>query len=169
MRRAPINLTPADALAALTDLARALREPLSATQQFALADTALRRVFDQAHLTVNRYDPATDETSRVYTSIPAAFPLAGRKRRKTNGWSEQVIDRGPIPVVTAAAEVAAVFDDHATIAAIGAAAILNVPVRYDGRTIGVLNLMGPAGRFARIDAAIALGFAGLMIPVLSSG
>jgi GAF domain-containing protein len=158
-----------NALAESTQLAARLREPLSATEQFALVDAALRRLFGHTAFTVNRYDQATDETERVYSSAPDAYPLGGRKRRKTNGWSERVIDRGEIHLAADAAAVAAVFDDHARIAALGCAAILNVPVRYRGHTLGVLNLMGPAGRFDGCDPAIALGFAGLMIPVLSSG
>jgi GAF domain-containing protein len=157
------------ALAALCELARALRAPLGAAEAFALADAALKRVFDHTHLTINRYDAATDQTSRVYSSAPQVYPLAGRKRRKTNGWSEQVIDRGEIHLADDREAVERTFDDHAGITALGCASVLNVPVRVDGRTLGVLNLMGPAGRFDRCDRAIALAFAGLMIPVLSKG
>jgi GAF domain-containing protein len=158
----------AEALAALGELARALRAPASAAEAFARLDAALAPVFAHTHLTINRYDAATDETARVYSSAPAIYPLAGRKRRKTNGWSEQVIDRGEIHLAADHAAVVRTFDDHAGITALGCASVLNVPVRFDGRTLGVLNLMGPAGRFEGCDRTIALAFAGLMIPVLST-
>ena len=156
-----------DALAALNELARALRQPASTVEQLARADAALQRVFGHTHLTVNRYDAATDETSRVYSSAPEIYPLAGRKRRKTNGWSEQVIDRGEIHLANDLDAVKRTFDDHAAIVALGCASVLNIPVRWNGRTLGALNLMGPADRFAGCDRASALAFAALMIPVLS--
>ncbi len=159
---------PVDALAELTGLAAALREARVATEAFGLADTALRRLFGCTALTVNRYDTARDETERVYSSVPEAFPLGGRKRRKLNGWSEQVIDRGEIHLAGDAGIVARVFDDHARIVSLGCAAVLNVPVRHAGRTLGVLNLMGPAGRFDHVDRAVALAVAALMIPALSA-
>jgi transcriptional regulator with GAF, ATPase, and Fis domain len=160
---------PSDPLTELTSLATALREPLGATETFALVDAALRRLFGHTAFTVMRYDAARDETERVYSSVPNTFPLSGRKRRKTNGWSERVIDRGEIHLADGAAALARVFDDHAQIAALGCAAVLNIPVRHAGRTLGVLNLLGPAGRFDACDRAIALAVAAFMIPVLSSG
>jgi len=158
---------PADPLAELTRLAAALRQPMSREAQLALADAALARLFGHTALTVNRYDAARDESERVYSSVPDVYPLGGRKRRKTNGWSERVIDRGEIHVGRNAAEIAAVFDDHALIAGLGCAAIMNVPVRYGGRTLGSFNLMGPAGQFDRADHPIALAVAALMIPAMS--
>ncbi len=157
-----------DPLTELTDLAARLREPLSRTQQFGLAEASVRRLFGVTVFTVNRYDTARDESERVYSSVPDAYPLSGRKRRKTNGWSERVIDRGEIHVGSNAADIEAVFDDHALIAQLGCAAIMNVPVRHAGRTLGVLNMMGPAGRFDRADRAVALAVAALMIPAFGS-
>jgi GAF domain-containing protein len=158
----------ADPLAELTALAAALRAPLGREAQFALADATLARLFGHTALTVNRYDAARDESERVYSSVPGVFPLGGRKRRKTNGWSERVIDRGEIHVGSNAAAIAAVFDDHALIAGLGCAAIMNIPVRFDAHTLGSFNLMGPAGQFDRADRAIALAVVALMIPVMSS-
>ena len=157
-----------DPLAELARLADALREPRGRAAQLTLADAALARLFGHTALTVNRYDAARDESERVYSSVPNVFPLGGRKRRKTNGWSERVIDRGEIHVGSNAAEIAAVFDDHALIAELGCAAIMNIPVRYDGRTLGSFNLMGPVGQFDRADRSIALAIVALMIPTMSS-
>ncbi len=157
----------ADTLPVLAALARALREKLSRDAQLAAAEAALQRLFGHKVFTVMRYEAATDETERIYTNTPS-FPRGGRKRRKTNDWNARVIDRGELHIGNSAAEIAAIFDDHAVIAAAGCAAILNIPVRHDGKTRGVLNLLHEAGHYATVDRDLALAVAGLMAPTLEA-
>ena len=39
------------------------------------------------------------------------------------------------------ADIRRAFFDHALIASLGCASVINIPVRYDGRTVGVVNLL----------------------------
>jgi transcriptional regulator with GAF, ATPase, and Fis domain len=156
----------ADGWTALTDLAARLREPLDRQAQLDALAAALQRAFGWKQFSINRYDASTDETSRVYSTAPETWPVGGRKKRKTSGWSERVIDRGEINLSSTAAEVEAVFGDHSKIAAHGCASILNLPVRYDGRTLGALNLMHAALHYDGCDRGLALAFTALAVPLM---
>src|SRR5258708_2506553 len=160
-------VSDATALDTLTTLARQLREPLTSPERFALAGAALEICFGWKVFSAMRYHPASGLCERVHSSAPDAYPVGGSKPRNTNGWSEKVYDRGEIHIGRNAADIAAIFDDHALIASLGCAAIMNIPVRFGGLTFGALNLMDAARRNDRCDPAIVLGYAALMIPVLT--
>jgi hypothetical protein len=59
-----------------------------------------------------------------------------------------------------------VFFDHALIASLGCAAVLNLPVVYDGRVLGTVNLLHEAAWYAETDIAVGLIFAALAAPAL---
>lgn len=159
----------ADALASLIGLAAALRTPLDPAAQWEAVATALQGAFGWTVFSINRYDAATDESDRVYSTAPETWPVGGRKQRKPNFWSAQVIDRGEIHIGSTAADIEAVFSDHVQIAAHGCASILNIPVRYDGKTLGALNLMHQAHHYDGCNRALALAFAALVVPVFLRG
>jgi len=150
----------------LSDLAAALREPLDRQAQLDALAAALQRAFGWKQFSINRYDAATDETSRVYSTALETWPIGGRKTRKTSGWSERVMDRGEIHLSSTAADVETVFGDYSKIAAHGCASIFNIPVRYDGHTLGALNLMHAAHHYDGSDRGLALAFAALAVPLL---
>ena len=151
----------------LVELAIDLRGKLTPAEQLAVLDAALQRAFGFKVFSINRYDAATDETSRIYSTAPLVWPIAGRKKRKPNFWSAQVIDRGEIHIGSTADDIRAVFDDHAQIAAQGCAAILNIPVRWNGKTLGALNLLHEAHHYDGCDRGRALAFAALAVPILA--
>jgi hypothetical protein len=59
------------------------------------------------------------------------------------------------------ADVQSVFFDHALIASLGCGSVLNVPVVWDGRTLGTINLLHEEGWYDDGDAGVGLLFAGL--------
>jgi hypothetical protein len=59
-----------------------------------------------------------------------------------------------------------VFFDHALIASLGCASVLNLPVKHDGRILGTINLLHEEAWYEEGDVPIGLGFAGLAIPAL---
>jgi len=60
--------------------------------------------------------------------------------------------------------VRAVFFDHALIASLGCGSVLNVPVVWDGRSLGTINLLHEEGWYDASDAALGLVFAALAVP-----
>ena len=109
--------------------------------------------------TAMRHLPASSEVERVYTSDPAAYPLAGRKLKRDTGWSRQVLECGEPYFAADAAGIRAAFDDADKILALGLGAVINVPVKRAGRVIGTLNFLREAGGYRREQVAEALALA----------
>ena len=61
-------------------------------------------------------------------------------------------------------DIRTVFFDHALIASLGCASVLNLPVVHDGRTLGVLNLLHEASWYGEDDVPLGQVFAALAVP-----
>jgi GAF domain-containing protein len=110
------------------------------------------------------HHPAARESERRYTNQPAAYPVGGRKPVPDSAWARRLfVEREPYIGYTAD-DIREVFFDHALIASLGCASVLNVPVVQDGRTLGVLNLLHEARWYDEADAPLAQVFAALAAP-----
>ncbi|MBF8288327.1 MAG: histidine kinase, partial [Candidatus Rokubacteria bacterium] len=56
--------------------------------------------------------------------------------------------------------------DHALILSLGCASVLNLPVVWDGRTLGTINLLHEAGFYDEGDVPVGQIFAALAAPAL---
>lgn len=70
-------------------------------------------------------------------------------------------------------DIRSVFFDHELIASLGCASVLNLPVRWDGKVIGSLNLLHQAHHYDDVDPAeltifVQMAIAGLNAVKLSS-
>jgi hypothetical protein len=63
-----------------------------------------------------------------------------------------------------AEDIRAVFFDHELIASLGCASVLNLPVVWDGRILGTLNLLHEAHWYDEGDVPVGLVFAALAVP-----
>jgi len=120
-------------------------------------------------LTAMRLHAASAEVERVYSSDPAAYPVGGRKPKQGTDWGAQVLDRGEVFLAATAAEVRQAFADHELIFSLGIGAILNIPVRYRGTSLGTLNLCHEAGWFRPEDIPPAQLLAAFLVPPLLAG
>lgn len=155
-----------DPLGEIFDVAAVLRAPGQPHAIFPVFDGALARAIGHKLFTVLLYLPATRDRERLYTSNAQAYPLGGRKPRRPGPWGDMLFDRGEAFIGRGADDFRAHFPDHALLASLGCDSMLNVPVRYDGRTLGTLNLSHEAGWYDETDAKIGLVFAALMVPAL---
>ena len=81
---------------------------------------------------------------RVYSSNPSAYPVGGAKEMGPTPWGELVI-RGQQPYLGRDAhDIRWAFPDHALISSLGLASVVNLPVVYDGTTIGVTAMLHEA-------------------------
>jgi hypothetical protein len=104
------------------------------------------------------------EVARVYSSNEAAYPVFGRKHMGETPWGQKVIDRqepflgrGPDDIVWA-------FFDHELIFSLGLGAVINIPVVYNGDTIGTMNLLDRSGAYTEAHLYRAAAYAPLLIP-----
>jgi hypothetical protein len=116
--------------------------------------------------TVMRLYGATQEVERLYSSLPDAYPVSGRKPKQGTPWGAQVLDRGEIFVANSPDEVRAAFADYELIFSLGIGAIMNVPVRFRGHSLGTMNICSDAGWFADADHAPGRLIATLLVPPL---
>ena len=131
---------------------------------FGALDGALGSVLGHRLFTLMRYHERTGESERIYTTRPREYPVGGKKALNPTAWTEQVLRRQQPYLGRTPADVAAVFFDHALIASLGCGAVLNVPVVWDSRVLGTINLLHEAGWYDETDAPIGLLFAALAIP-----
>lgn len=112
--------------------------------------------------TISLNDPVTEEGIRVFSSMPDAFPLAGRKPRADTYWSKWVLDDQKTFVANDSASIARVFFDHEFIKSLGLASVMNVPIVVNGRTIGSVNCLHEAGHYTpeRVAASENIKLAG---------
>jgi hypothetical protein len=131
---------------------------------FGALDAALGAVLGHRLFTLMRYHADSGDSERVYTTHPRDYPVGGRKPLNPTAWTEQVLRRQQPYLGRTAAEVRAVFFDHALIAALGCGSVLNLPVVWDARTLGTINLLHEEGWYDEGDRAVGLLFAALAIP-----
>lgn len=131
---------------------------------FGALDAALGAVLGHRLFTLMRYHEHTGESERIYTTHPREYPVGGRKALNPTAWTEQVLRRQQPYLGRTPADVAAVFFDHALIASLGCGSVLNVPVVWDGRVLGTINLLHEVGWYDDTDASVGRLFGALAIP-----
>lgn len=130
--------------------------------QQAMAGAIGHRLF-----TVMRHDPAAGRNRRAYTSDAAAYPVSGFKPVNwDHAWTRRVLVEGMPWIGRDAGDIAWAYPDHEQIGAMGLASAMNLPVRWNGCTLGTVNLLHGAAHFTEADAVTGALFAALAVPAL---
>jgi transcriptional regulator with GAF, ATPase, and Fis domain len=156
------SLTLAD-LARLADVSAAAHEPVAL---YAAVDRLVQEVIGHKLFTLMRVHEASAEVERIYSSNTTAYPVGGRKQKRGTPWSRVVLDRGAVFVARNPDEVREAFADHELIASLGIGAIMNVPLAWNGRRLGTMNVSHEAGWFTEQDAANGRLIASFVTPSL---
>ncbi len=133
---------------------------------FAALDEALKSAIGHKLFTILICDADSGEVARIYSNLPGPYPAGGRKHLAPGLWTETVLDRGEAYIGRTQDDLRSVFSDHELIASLGCASVLNMPVRWCGRTLGSLNLLHEACWYGEDDVAACLPFAQLALPAL---
>jgi len=156
-----------DPVAALRATATAVAAADQPTTFFAALQGAMAEAIGHRLFTVMRHDPDAGRNRRVHSSDPAAYPTSGFKPVDWNHpWARRLLMKGQPWIGFDAADIAWAFPDHEKIAGMGLASAMNLPVRWNGRTLGTVNLLHEAGHFSEVDAALGSVFAALAVPAL---
>lgn len=131
---------------------------------FGALDAGLGAVLGHRLFTLMRYHHASGDSERIYTTHPTQYPVGGRKPLNPTPWTEQVLRRQQPYLGRTVADVRAVFFDHALIASLGCGSVLNLPVVWDGRSLGTINLLHEEGWYDASDVGLGLLFAALAVP-----
>lgn len=162
---APTRGDPGAALAAVVSALGQAPQPIAAFAALdrGLADTVGHRLF-----TILVVNLAAGENQRAYTSRPDAYPIGGSKKLVPGSEAMRiVVQQGRARITRNAAELIAAFPDHALIRSLGCESCINVPVRWNGATIGMLNLLHEAEYYSQADEpTLALFAAYAVAPLL---
>ena len=157
-RRAPVDTLPH-----LAAVAAAIRAPGQPEAAFRALDAAAATLGHKL-FTCLLHHPAVRESERRYTSQPEAYPVGGRKAVPPTPWARRLFEERQPYIGYTADDIRSVFFDHALIASLGCASVLNLPVVHDGRTLGVLNLLHEARWYGEDDVPLGQVFAALAVP-----
>jgi hypothetical protein len=157
---------PSDILPLLSSVvqAHALQQQPRAT--FEAIDHAAAALIGHRLFTVLAYYRGARESQRIYTNMPDAYPVGGRKPITDAPWMQQVVQRGEPYIGRDANDIRDVFFDHELILSLGCHSVLNVPVRWRGETVGTLNLLHQADWYRPEHVGPAQVLAQLALPAL---
>lgn len=150
----------------LARLVQALRDTGQPEAGFRALEAGLGEAIGHRLFTILLHEPEAGFNTRIHSSNPAQYPTGGRKPVNTLPWTTHLFHEGRVFIGHTAEEMAAIYPDHALLHSLGCDSILNLPVRFGGRTLGTVNLMNAERYFTEADAATGALFAALAAPGL---
>jgi GAF domain-containing protein len=156
------RVDPDTMLAGLSKLAAAQAEIKDRTELLDVAASTAGTIIGHKLFTVMAFHERTMEVERLYSNQPDAYPTGGRKKKRDTEWGRQVLERGKPYVGRSADDIRKHFNDHDVILGLGLEAILNMPIRLGGKTIGTMNLLHEADYYSKSDISSAQLIAGLV-------
>ena len=127
----------------------------------AVASTICHRLF-----TIPVHHRDARESERVYTNMREAYPVGGRKPITDSPWMQQVMQRGLPYIGRNADDLRDVFYDHELIVSLGCRSVLNIPLRWQGETLGTLNMLHEENWYGDGHVELARVFAQLAVPAV---
>lgn len=142
-------------------------QPEHAVALFDAVGDATLALLGPGLLTINLWRPDTREVVRQWSSDPVAYPVGGSKRKGDTPWTRQLLERTEVFVGEGDAALAEVFDDIATIRALGLRAVVNVPIGERGRCIGTFNYLSPRSAWQADEVETLRRLADLAAPAVA--
>ena len=104
------------------------------------------------------------DVARVYSSRPDEYPVSGRKTMGETPWGNHVLKERRPYLGRDREAIRWAFFDYALIEEMGLGSVINIPVLYDGETIGTMNLLDAEHHYRDEHVAPVLRLAPLLIP-----
>ena len=86
--------------------------------------------------------PYEVQLQRLWTSDPGAYPVGGRKRKTLTPWTRQLLQQAEVFIGEGDVALAAVFEEHKSIAELGLHSVVNVPLLQGERCVATFNVLG---------------------------
>lgn len=122
-----------------------------------------KRRLDAGLVTTMRFDEPAQSVERLYSSVPSAYPVGGRKLKRESNWSRHVLVEHRVLLSAGDDALKEHYTDHATITGLGLHSCVNVPLVSEARCVGTLNICRPQAQWNGEEIAVArvLGLAAL--------
>ena len=125
----------------LATVANAHNDTRQPQATFKAIEAASAKAIGHRLFTILVHHRAERESERIYSNMPDAYPVQGRKPVTDSPWMQEVMVRGLPYIGRNADDIREVFFDHELILSLGCQSVLNIPLRWRGRTLGTLNLL----------------------------
>lgn len=152
----------------LSTLAEIVAERHDTMKLYTAVDRLVQEVIGHKLFTMMRVHEASSEVERIYSSDTSAYPVGGRKQKRGTPWGRVVLDRGEVFVARNRDEVRDAFSDYELIFSLDIGSIMNIPLAFQGRRLGTMNISHDAGWFGDDDAASGKLIASFVVPSLIS-
>jgi hypothetical protein len=154
-------------LSSLNTVVRGLAQDGQPASGLTALSAALQERIGYRLFTVLVLDWEAGLSRRCFSTQPGAYPPGGSKPiREDSEFYVAVVQQGEPRLCLDREDCARAFPDHELIASLGCASAVNVPVRWNGRTLGSLNLLHQAGWYRRDMYAELAWYSALAIPVV---
>lgn len=153
----------ADVSAALLRCIEAAELPGQPQPLYRAVDATLNQVVGHRLFTMMVLARDGVKVRRVYSSRPDVYPVGGFKTHRQTPWGRQVLGEGRPYIGRNADDIRWGFADADQIFSLGCESILNLPVKWDGRVLGTLNLLERAGFYDAKHLVQARPFAALLV------
>jgi hypothetical protein len=148
-------------------VARAVTEEGQPNAVLVQLDRALEQAVGHKLFTVLVLNEDVGQNQRYYTNQPKAYPVGGSKPiDRSSALYRDVIIAGKPRICYNYEDIKRAFFDHELIRSLGCESAVNYPVRWNGKTIGTLNLLHQAGWYTEHNVAAIGPFAALSVPAL---
>ena len=156
--------------------AQALCRELPRAPDFAAALQTIERVrqdlLGDGLLTVNHVRwpappadaPDAIDLQRIWSSRPAEYPVAGRKRKGLTPWTRQLLLCGEIFIGEGQPALQQVFDDSPLILSLGLRSVMNVPLLRAGACFATFNVLGTRPQWTALEKQQIELLAALALP-----
>lgn len=159
-------MTPEDTAEALDSYVKTVSAAPNQHSIFVAAETAAQSLIGHRLFTIMRFDAAHMVVERVYSSNPEAYPIGGRKPKRDSEWRRRVLEQGEVFIGHDSDDIRWVFDDSALILSLGLTAVLNIPIKSEGRVVGTMNMLDQSAHYKAQDAEIGAVIAGQLASVI---
>jgi hypothetical protein len=130
-------------------------------------DRALEQSVGHKLFTVLALNEEVGQNQRYYSNQPKAYPVGGSKPMdRSSALYRDVIIAGKPRICYNYEDIKRAFFDHELIRSLGCESAVNYPVRWNGKTVGTLNLLHQAGWYTERNVAVLGPFAALSVPAL---
>jgi len=155
--------------------ARALCRELPRAPDFAAALQTIERVrqdlLGDGLLTVNHVRwptpadaPEAIDLQRIWSSRPAEYPVAGRKRKGLTPWTRQLLLSGEIFIGEGQPALQQEFADSPLILSMGLQSVMNVPLLRAGACFATFNVLGTRAQWTALEKQQIELLAALALP-----
>ena len=155
-----------DDLKLLTEALRAADPPHAI---YAAVESVSGQVMGHRLFTIMRFDADRSEVERVHSNLPSVYPVGGRKKKADTKWADHVLRAMKVFRGTTHEDIRSAFDDHQTILSLGLGSVINLPIVFEGRCLGTMNLLHEAGWYRPEDEETGLLLGAFLTPSLLRG